>query len=236
MNSRGILDKLLQSGQAMLEQKNRPASRSPSADRGRASPAEGLDWQRIGAAALGSGLLGSLMGGKRQRRGIGGRMARISSLAALAGIAYQAYGQWQRQKQAQGALTRPRPVRPLDQLPEEEVEHHSQAVLKAIIAAAKADGHIDDQERGMIESELAKEAGDDSLRQWLDQELRSPLDPRDVARAADTPELAMEMYTASLLVADERNAREQRYLDELAQYMNIPPDLKASLEQQVRSS
>ncbi len=236
MSSRRILEKLLRSGQSMLEQQGRQASnRRPQAGSGRGmgnaasvnNAASGMDWKGLGTAALSSGLLGSLIGGRR-RRGFMGRMGRLSTMAGLAGVAYQAYSQWQQQKQ--GAVT----AKPLDQLPEEEVERHSNAMLKAIIAAAKADGHIDAHERAMIEQEIAKDPEGGDLRQWFDQELSKPLDPQDVARAAETPEMAAEMYTASVLIADERNAREQAYLDELALCMRIPPDLKARLEQQVR--
>ena len=225
MNSRRILEKLLQSGQSMLDK----SSGSTSGRRPSSGQSGGLDWKKIGSAALSGGALASLMGSRR--RGIGGRISRLSSMAALAGIAYRAYGEWQRQKQGQ-----PGSFQSFDQLPPAEAERHSQAVLQAIIAAAKADGHIDDLEREMIERQLANDPNDRELQQWLNQELRKPLDPREIARAAQTPELAAEIYTASLAIADERNAREQQYLDELARHMQIPPDLKATLEREVRQA
>lgn len=219
-----ILNKLLQSGKSLLDQQNRrQASRSSMG-----SQPGGIDWISIGTAALSTGALGSLVGGRR-RRGLFGRATRFGGMMALAGVAYQAYSQWQQQKQG-----RPVTDRPLDQLSADEANRHSQAMVKAIIAAAKADGHVDEQERQMIEEQIARNQDNPSLKQWLDQELRKPLDPRDVARSAETPEMAAEIYTASVLIADERNEREQRYLDELARHMKIPPDLKARLEQEVR--
>jgi uncharacterized membrane protein YebE (DUF533 family) len=53
-----------------------------------------------------------------------------------------------------------------------------------------------------------------------------------VARAATTPELAAEMYLASLLVVDETSFMERAYLDELARQLRLPAGLKAELETQ----
>lgn len=225
MSRSRILNKLLQTGQTLFNrQSKRHLPHQPGAAR-----SGGIDWVSIGTAALSTGALGSLIGGRRQRRGLVGRVSRFGGMMALAGVAYQAYNQWQQQKQGY-----PSSARPLDQLPTEEANRHSQAMVKAIIAAAKADGHVDEQERQMIEEQIAQSEDNPSLKQWLDQELRKPLDPRDVARSAESPEMAAEIYTASVLIADERNEREQRYLDELARHMQIPPDLKASLEREVR--
>ncbi len=105
-------------------------------------------------------------------------------------------------------------------------------MLTAMIAAAKADGHLDERERGLIAAELSHLENDSAQRQWFDQQVQRPLDPADVARAATTPQLASEMYLASLVVADETSFMERAYLDELARQMNLPPDLKRALEAQ----
>ncbi|WQG59937.1 DUF533 domain-containing protein [Pseudomonas sp. RTB3] len=60
------------------------------------------------------------------------------------------------------------------------------------------------------------------------------LDPADVARAAGTPEMAAEMYIASVMLVDEENFMEKSYLDELARQLRLEPGLKAELEKQVR--
>jgi uncharacterized membrane protein YebE (DUF533 family) len=75
---------------------------------------------------------------------------------------------------------------------------------------------------------------DRELQQWLHAELNKPLDPADVARAASTPEMAAEMYIASVMLVDEENFMEKSYLDELARQLKLEPGLKAELEKQVR--
>jgi len=62
--------------------------------------------------------------------------------------------------------------------------------------------------------------------------LRKPLDPADLALAAKTPEIAAEMYLASILVVDEESYMERAYLDELARQLQLAPALKAELEAQ----
>lgn len=67
-------------------------------------------------------------------------------------------------------------------------------------------------------------------------ELNKPLDPAQVARAASTPEMAAEMYIASVLMVDEEHFMEKAYLDELARQLRLDPGLRQELERQVRQS
>ena len=165
-------------------------------------------------------------------RKYGGKALTYGGLAALGVLAYKAYGNWQAQ---QGAAPRNEP-QTLDRLPAQQVELHSQAILKALVAAAKADGHVDERERALIEGEFRKLDNDPQLQQWLHSELNKPLDPADVAQAASTPEMAAEMYLASVMLVDEEHFMEKAYLDELARQLQLAPGLKAELENQVRQN
>jgi uncharacterized membrane protein YebE (DUF533 family) len=110
------------------------------------------------------------------------------------------------------------------------MEQHSQAMLKAMIAAAKSDGHMDDRERDLVEAELHRLDADPAMRRWVDAELRRPVEPAEVAAAATTPEMAAEVYLATLLVVDDTTTMERAYLEELARRLQLPPALKADLE------
>jgi uncharacterized membrane protein YebE (DUF533 family) len=147
-------------------------------------------------------------------------------------LAYKAYGNWQVQ-QAGAPQAEPQTI---DRLPAAQVELHSQAILQALVAAAKADGHVDERERALIEGEFTKLDSDQDLQRWLHAELNKPLDPADVARAASTPEMAAEMYIASVMLVDEESFMEKSYLDELARQLKLEPGLKAELEKQVRQA
>ncbi|MGV2898042.1 tellurite resistance TerB family protein [Achromobacter sp. AGC78] len=228
MSARQLLDQLLQSGQGLLsDATNRVQGATGGSAGGKGSFLTGL-----GGGALGAGALGLLMGSKKARK-IGGKVAMYGGMAALGALAYRAYGDWQR-NQAGGAQAAP--PQTLDRLPAPEAEQHSNAVLTAMIGAAKADGHIGPEERGLLETELAKLSSDAQDRQWLETELARPLDPAAVAQSAKTPEMAAEMYLASLLVVDEESYMERAYLDELARQLRLEPGLKEKLEQHAKSA
>lgn len=236
MNTRGLLDQLLKSGQEMLQNKAGGASSKPAASGlggllGGSSGSSGLGGLLSGAGggALAAGAMGLLLGNKKVRK-VGGKVAIYGGLAALGVLAYKAYGNYNAQK---GSAPQREP-QTLDRLPPAQVEQHSQAILKALVAAAKADGHIDERERELIEGEFTKLDNDQELQHWLHAELNKPLDPTDVARAASTPEMAAEMYIASVMLVDEENFMEKSYLDELARQLKLEPGLKVELERQVR--
>jgi uncharacterized membrane protein YebE (DUF533 family) len=223
MNAQGMLEQLLKSGLSMIEGKPQaPGARSSSP----------VAWGQVGAGAVTGGALGLLLGSKRGRR-FGGKALKYGSVAALGLLAYKAYGNWQAPQQAQQGRA-PAPVEPrtVNLLPAPEAEQHSRAMLQSMIAAAKADGHLDERERGLVEAEMQRVAADDDTRRWFEEQLRRPLDPADVARSAGTPEMAAEMYLASLLVADETSYMERAYLDELARQLRLPDGLKLELERQ----
>lgn len=182
-----------------------------------------------GGAALAGGALGYLLGSKKGRK-MGGKVLTYGGLAALGVIAYKAYGNWQQQ---QSVAATPQTV---DRIPEPAAEQHCKAILVAIIAAAKADGHIDERERELIEQEVNRLTADPALRRFVDAELKKPLDPVAVASLASTPELATEIYLASVLVIDEESFMERSYLTELAKQLQLPDGLQQELRAQVRAA
>ena len=219
MKLQGFLDHLLKSAQG------------GSASTRHTAPAQdglgGMLNADFGKGALAGGALGLLLGKNKTTR----KLATYGGLAAIGVMAYKAYGEYKQQQGGAGASVEPRTV---DRLPPPQVELHSQAILKALVAAAKADGHIDARERAVIEGEFARIDQDAELRQWLHAELEKPLDPAEVATSASTPEIASEMYLASLMAADEQNFMERAYLDELARQLKLDDALKSRLEQQAR--
>jgi uncharacterized membrane protein YebE (DUF533 family) len=235
MSAHAMLEQLLKSGLSMLDAKS--AGSAPVGDH---QPDTG--WGKFAGGAAAGGVMGLLLGSKGGRR-IGGKALKYGSVAALGVMAYRAYGNWQAGQQRNAAAgsglpstgplaEAPAGVRTVNLLPAPEVELHSRAMLMAMIAAAKSDGHLDARERGLVESELARAGADTATRLWFEEELRRPLDPAQVAQGATTPETAAEMYLASLLVVDETVFMERAYLDELARQLRLPETLKRELEQQ----
>ena len=217
MNTHGFLDQLLKTAQQSV---------------GDLTGGKGIGGD-FGKGALAGGALGLLLGNRRVRK-MGGKVAIYGGLAAVGALAYKAYGDWKQQQGGAGAASAA--PQTFDALPPAEIESHSQAILKALIAAAKADGHVDDRERQVIEGEFSRLDAAPEVRQWLQAELQKPLDPAEVARAASSPEMASEMYLASLLAVDEQNFMERAYLDELARQLKLDDGLKARLEQQMKEA
>lgn len=225
MNTKGLLDQLFRQGSELLSAKT--TAQSATAGGGLGGFLSGK-----GGAALGGGALGLLLGSKSGRK-MGGKILTYGGLAALGVVAYKAYSNWQQQ---QGSAVSQAQPQTLDRIPAPQAEQHCHGVLRAIIGAAKADGHIDDRERELIDNEVARLTSDGVLIQWFDAELKKPLDPADIASSATTPEMAAEMYLASILVADEQSFMEKAYLTELAQQLKLAPALKAELEQQAKQA
>ncbi|RVT48718.1 tellurite resistance TerB family protein [Rheinheimera sediminis] len=228
MNTKALLDQLLKTGSDLMQKNTSgPASSKQSDISSVSSLLSGF-----GGGALSGGALALLLGSKKGRS-LGGKVITYGGLAALGVLAYKAYGNWQQQNKGTVDQHEPQTV---DRLPAPEAELHSNAILKALIGAAKADGHIDQQERELIDSEIAKLTSDFSLQRWFEQELAKALDPADIASAATTEEMAAEMYLASLLVINEQNYMEGAYLQELARQLKLPVELKAELDFQAKQA
>lgn len=217
MSIRNVLEQLLHSGVRKYEDARQSG-----------------DLAKYGTGAAVGGALGLLLGSRRGRS-LGGKALKIGTVAALGALAWRAYNDWQAQQQAGSpgpAAGVPPPA--FEQLPAPALEDHSRAMLKAMIAAAKSDGHLDERERAAVEAELSRLDADPATRAWVESELRRPIDPADVAAAATTPEMAAEIYLASVVVVDDTTTMERAYLDELARRLGLAPELKATLEARAR--
>lgn len=235
MNTQALLDQLFKSGQDLLKQKSAGQGGSLTDSLGGLLKGAGGSGASLGGflSGAGGGALAALLVSNKSARKLGSKAITYGGLAALGVIAYKAYSNWQ-SNQAAGTAPAAEP-QTLDRLPAPQVELHSQAILRAMVAAAKADGHVDERERQLLGEQLKKLPADQGeLQQWLHNEINQPLDPAAVARAASTPEMAAEMYIASVLMVDEEHFLERAYLDELARQLKLDPGLKVELESQVR--
>ena len=108
----------------------------------------------------------------------------------------------------------------------------SLAILRAMIAAAKSDGHIDADEQRRIFAKLDELDLGMEEKAFVIDELRKPLDIDAVVAAAKTPELAVEVYAASFLAIDPDDPAEQAYPAMLASRLQLDPGLKAAVERE----
>lgn len=87
-------------------------------------------------------------------------------------------------------------------------------MLRAMIQAAKSDGHVDDTERQRLLGHLGDDLDDDE-RQFIRDQMAAPVDAAGLAR--DVPEgMERQVYLMSLLAIDFDSEAEARYLNDLA--------------------
>lgn len=227
MSIQNLLQQIMQSGKGLAHDAGSALNKQSIQQ----SPLGGF-----GGGALMGGALGMLLGNKKFRK-MGGNIAGYGGAAALGALALKTYQDWQNRQSdpsAAGATTGSAPVQApplrLTEAATPLMEQHSRAMLAAMIAAAKADGHIGPDEKALIEAELQRLSPDAADHRWVHAELEKPADPAGIAALAQSPEMAAEIYLASLLVTEQDSFMERAYLDELARALQLDPSLKAELE------
>jgi uncharacterized membrane protein YebE (DUF533 family) len=176
-----------------------------------------------GLGALAGALLGG--GGKSVGGALGGGV-----MALLATMAFQALkGGGSRQPQLPVGLMEPQT--PADR---QELERHSELVFKAMINAAKADGQIDQDEIQRIVGKLNEAGMGAEAQQYVMAEMRKPIETQVlVAAAKGHPELAAQIYAASILAIEVDTPAEQAYLGKLASGMGLSPEVTRRIEEMV---
>jgi len=227
MDTQQILEMLLNSGQELVNKGKSLAEEKlnlPDNPEDRKTMLEGAGKGAIAASALAL-LLGTGVGRKLTGAGL-----KLGSLAAIGGVAYNAFQKWQSQQATPIADA----GKPLTELSGQASEQRGRILLNAMIAAAKADGNLDDKEKEMITQQLAKLNLGDSANLFLD-ELNKPVDIKAVAAGADSPAAAAEIYLISRAIVDLDNDQERNYMDQLAKELGLAPDLVAQLESQIKA-
>jgi uncharacterized membrane protein YebE (DUF533 family) len=184
----------------------------------------------MGKGAIAGGLLAVLMtqGGRRML----GTGVKVGGMAAIGALAFKAYEDWKSGQDGSEATALP-PPRGSAYLPEgEDADRLATSLLKAMIAAAKADGHVTPDERARIDEQLQNLGLEDEAAALIAAELDAPLDVDRIAELAASEAEAAQIYAVSLLAIDPDNADEKAYLAALARRLNLDPSLVDSLHGQ----
>ena len=229
MDAQQILNSLLKSGQELFGKGKTLAEERlqiPDDPEKRDALFTGAGKGAVAASAI-AVLLGTGAGRK-----LTGASLKLGSLAAIGGIAYKAFQDWQA-KQGQSQVATGTPV---SELTGDELDKRSRTLLKAMIAAAKADGHIDEKERELLTQQMAKLDPNADAAKLINEELNKPLNIQEIAAGVDSPAAAAEIYLLSRLVLNVDNDQERTYLNKLAQALGLAPDLVAQLDSQAMAS
>ena len=193
------------------------------------SGSSGFDMKSL----LGGGAMGMLVGSKRGRS-MGGKALKYGAIAGVGMLAWKA---WQSSQEKKGAATQSSSEgERVEVLSGEYQERRSLELLQAMIMAARADGHIDEQEQALITDQIDALGADEEMHRWVEQQLKAPLDAQSLAREADSPQAAREMYLISVAVIDDQNPMERAWLDQLASALNLTPEMAAELEHQAQQA
>lgn len=181
---------------------------------------------KIGGGALSAGVASVFLKKKHRKK-----LIKAGSVAALAGLAYYGYRNWQnKQKTADTAAAPPAALLPPEAFEPQgqQAEDAGRIILQAMVAAAAADGEIDAAEREMIISEAGGDAD-----AWLAAEAAHPATPEQLAQSiGGNRALAAETYLAARMVCADLSRREIVFLAQLAQALGLEDGLVEMLEQQ----
>ncbi len=232
MDTKSFLDELLKTGKEYASKGREIAEEKLK------MPKEGekgydatVDGMKKGAMAV--GVLALLLGTGAGRR-VTGSALKIGSLAAIGGIGWKAYQNWVTQKteidQEVQDMASNAKIIPINELGEAEANERSQILLKAMIAAAKADGHINKKEVAAIDEQIEKLGLTGDVATLMQSEIAKPLDVKEIAELAENSAIAAEIYLVSAVVTDKENSMEREYLDSLAKAMKLPEGLVEQLQ------
>ncbi len=197
----------------------------------------------------GSALVGAISGKKGKKMAKGA--LKVGALAAVGGLAYKAY-QGYRQNQAsvtpavrgQASNAQLADNSSWQNISEQRFEAVTEnpegagslLLLRAMIAAAASDGHMDSDEQNRVFEEAERLSLSQQDKARLFDELRNPLGLPQIVAEVNNPETAVEVYAASLVAIGEYHPEGHAYLRSLALALELPSELVESVHQQVAAA
>lgn len=248
MDAKAILDVLMQSGMGQSQQRLERASsgNNPLLDMA-GSILGGSGGGSSGGGALG-GLVGSLLGGGGKSSGGGALGDLVGSIlgggggrAAGGGLAGGLIGSLAKAAMSQmaggasGGGQAAAPGFDLSRYASGQVESRRDendralVMIRAMLTAAKADGQIDAGEQQRILGKLNDAGATPEMRQFIQDELKKPVDVESIASEVDSPHMATEVYTASLFAIDIDTTGEKTYMSQLSSRLGLPATLVKQL-------
>jgi uncharacterized membrane protein YebE (DUF533 family) len=184
------------------------------------------------AAGAAIGGLAAVLLGTGAGRAITGSVARMGGMALVGGLAYKALQNYQAGKpllDLQGAaqdLQAEQKALPAPNASQEQALR----LVRAMIAAASADGVVDAAERAAITGNLKAAGLDAEAAQFIDAEFASPADIGTLAAGVSGQEEAAQVYAAARLAIDPDTDDERNFLEALAAELALDASLVAHID------
>jgi uncharacterized membrane protein YebE (DUF533 family) len=104
-------------------------------------------------------------------------------------------------------------------------------LIRAMIAAANADGQITPEERQRVVAQVDEAGGDAEDHRVIEQELENPKPLDTLLAQVHDHDTAQQFYAASRAAMDGESATQTSYLDYLRNRLGLPPDETAEIDQ-----
>jgi uncharacterized membrane protein YebE (DUF533 family) len=190
----------------------------------------------IAATGAAAGAGGAILG-TRAGRAVASGAVKIGALALIGGLAYKAFQNYQAGRPLVSGVTAPEAAPQGSGFEPAAVTNESAALyIRAMIAAAAADGRIDDAEQAKVLGALKQGGIDAEAEEFLANELNSPASVEDLAGAVTTPEEAVQLYTAARIAVEPDSGAEKQFLAGLAGALGIDAKLAAHIDTTTRSA
>ena len=198
-----------------------------------------VEKNRMGAGVAAGGL-GAVVLGTNTGRALVGSALKIGALALIGGLAYKAVQNYQAGKPVLGDRAQPQGLieAPTGSGYEARAVTHDTALLyiRAMIAAAAADGRIDAREQEKIMGGLRQAGIDREAEEFLAQELNNPATTADLAAAVNGDAEAVQVFTAARIAVDVDNDQEHDFLVALANDLGLDQELVAHIDATARQA
>ena len=207
------------------------------------------------------GGLTSLVSGKKSKKA-GKKAVKYGALAAVGGLAWKAYKEYSEQNKAaqqqadsrayENAMNKRShnqahahqgrtfdftpaymPEQSFEQVVEDESGSGQLIIMRAMIAAAYADGHIDETERQKIFAQVETMELTVNEKAMLFDELRKPMTLSELVQSVPDAQTGIEVYAASVSAIDLNQSISGQYLKALANQLCLPRELVQSIHHQL---
>lgn len=190
-----------------------------------------------GGAAAG-GIMALLMSNKTARK-YAGKAAGYGGAAVLGGLAYKAYSNWQHDKGKHSTAWSGAEDMRLEQREsftavDAQTPDFQLQLIKSMIAAAKADGHIDASEQQRIFNAVEEMDVTMEVKGVIFDLLQQTITVEELAAGMDSIEQKSEVYLVACLVIDVDHPSEQAHLDQLEAALKLPEGLAQQLQWQAQ--
>jgi uncharacterized membrane protein YebE (DUF533 family) len=108
-------------------------------------------------------------------------------------------------------------------------------LVRAMLAAAVADGHLDEGERSRIVAGLSQAGIDAEATRWVERELADPATVDDLADKVSTPEFGAQVYAAARVAIEPDTLQEREFLRGLARALDLDATLVGHIDEAAAS-